>query len=175
MNRINGTDSPTSEECRAIADALAAMNTWKLYVIDEGCSTLSDIERMLARAKLSGDPIRLLCIDHFGLIQPDKRGKSRYEEYTEISNRVKVIAKKYKVTILCLCQMNRVKDSFSRPSMEDLRDTGSLEQDADKILFLNRVKDSPDLTEITLAKNRQGALAECRMRFIGSLMRFTRA
>ena len=170
--RINGRTSPTETDLDLVGQALVEMKKWKLSIIDSGLTTIRDIERLLAKAKAEGDPIRTLVIDHFGLLKPPARGKSRYEEYTEISNEIKRVAKQYQCTMIALCQLNRMKDSFECPSLEHLRDTGSLEQDADKILFLHKDKTDQYLTYVTLAKNRQGRTDDCQMKFYGDVMRF---
>ena len=136
-HKIDCRETPDDRECRSIVAAIAEIKQWKMSVVDKPGMKISDIEKLLAQAKAQGKPIRLIAIDHFGLIVPDNTSKGRYDQYTPISNRIKQLAKAYECTFLVLAQLNRI-DDFQKPTKVNLRDTGSLEQDADKIIFLYR-------------------------------------
>lgn len=120
--------------------------------------------------------LRMVVIDYFGLIDPGEKGRAGRVEYTtEISGELKRMAKKLNVPILLLAQLNREveKRAEKRPQMSDLRETGALEQDADGVIFLYRPDYYGDRTElkpwdpedmeVIVAKNRHGAVGECKM------------
>ena len=81
-----------------------------------------------------------IVVDYLGKITPDSRRQGRYEYMTEISGDLKTLARKYKVPVLALAQLNRANTERSDkwPQLSDLRDTGAIEQDADGVLFLHR-------------------------------------
>lgn len=172
MKKINHEEMPEEKEFKAIVDAMVEIKSWKLMIVDKPNMKLSDIEKVLAQAKAQGKPIRLMVVDHFGLITPDKNSKSRYEDYTLISNKIKQLAKQYECTFLVLAQINRNIDKYTKPTPNDLRDTGSLEQDADKIIFLHSQENDETIVHVNIAKNRQGKEGETDLNFYGSTMRF---
>jgi replicative DNA helicase len=142
--------------------------------IDDASRTIDDVEKAFITAKGAKKPIRLMVIDHFGLMKSDRYRKSKSEELSEISNELKQVAKRHEATIILLSQLNREHDKFTRPAAGNLRETGSLEQDADKILFLWLDKDDPKLTHLAVDKNRQGVgYGEVELIFDGSRMRFS--
>lgn len=172
-NKVSGRETPDGEDCRAIVEAMSVLKSWKISVIDKPNMKLSDIERTMAQAKAKGQPIRLVAIDHFGLIVPDgTRPKARHEEYTHISNRLKQMAKQYECSILLLAQLNREVGEFEKPTQRCLRDTGSIEQDSDVIIFLYRDKNDDGLIHANIDKARQGGIGEFDLKFYKQNMRF---
>lgn len=141
--------------------------------------TVADIASLAKKCK----GCECLVIDYFGLISaPDAVG-SRYEIYSDISRKLKQLAGTLDIPILCLAQLNREVDKNNgstkkkketrKPNLSDLRDTGSLEQDADAVVFLHRdeyygVEDA-DGTEmfIIVRKNRHGDSGEIKMQWFG--------
>lgn len=106
--------------------------------------TLGRIRAMLNRQKMlweaMGIPLRLVVIDHVGLISPDQGGRSRNEDQTIVSGRLKELADELGVVMLALAQLNRQVEQREdkRPMLSDLRDSGSWEQDADVVLGVYR-------------------------------------
>lgn len=143
--------------------------------VDEGIQTTAEIESVLINAKSAGAPIRLLAIDYFGLMSgaSGKRYAADNEQYKQISKDLKRLAIKYDLTILLLSQLNREVGMYEPPSMRHLRETGSLEQDADKIIFLWRDRDNDQITNLAVDKNRQGTTGETQLLFTGWNMRFS--
>jgi len=94
--------------------------------------------RRLFRAK--GQELKLAIIDHMGLIRASSRRSSKYEEISDISNRIKELAKFFDIPILTLCQLSRQVEQRDdkRPQLSDLRESGHIEQDADVVLGLYR-------------------------------------
>jgi replicative DNA helicase len=107
--------------------------------------------------------VGLLIIDHLGLVKT-KSGRSRNEEVSEISNGIKNIGLKFKIPTIALCQLSRACTMRNPPipQLSDLRDSGSIEQDADKVIFIYREEyykrdsDKKGIAEIIVAKNKNG-------------------
>jgi replicative DNA helicase len=113
--------------------------------------------------------------------KPQQGGFSKVQEVTEISNTLKTTAKDLKVPIIALAQLNRNlmarTGSNGKPVLSDLKDSGSIEQDADMVIFIHRpgmLGMSEDLSEaeILIAKNRSGQVGTIPMRYNGDLVRF---
>lgn len=121
----------------------------------------------------------LVVVDYFGLINSPDNGKggSRYEIYSDISRQLKQAAGMLNIPILCLAQLNREVEKGrqnKKPQLSDLRDTGSLEQDADSVIFLHRdgyYAESQDVKdeniEIIVKKNRHGDCGSVNMYWFG--------
>lgn len=121
--------------------------------------------------------IKALFIDYLQLIEGMRRSDSRYMEVTEISRRLKCLAKQLKIPIVCLSQLSRSVEQRAdkTPQLSDLRDSGAIEQDADSVVFLYRAGyyDPYDPTsKIIIAKNRHGACGEIRVIFNEKLCQF---
>lgn len=143
-----------------------------VYTNKRSGATVDDIAHMARRVK----GVRLLVVDYFGLIRTTGRMKSRYEAMTDVSGRLKALARKLKVPVLCLAQLNRENEGTKdkRPMLSNLRDTGALEQDADGVIFLHcnsyysqERPDpwEPDPMQIILAKNRHACTGTCDAAF----------
>lgn len=127
-------------------------------------ATVSDIGHMARKIK----GLRCIVVDYIGKITPDSRKNGRYEYMTEISGDLKTLARKFRVPVLALAQLNRqnTEQANKRPQLANLRDTGAIEQDADGVIFLHREDyyqekqyrepwEPVDL-EIIVEKNRHG-------------------
>lgn len=160
--RILMQGSLTAEEYEKIARAGETIRKTPLYLTNRATASVSQIEDM-AR-KIPG--LALIVIDYFGKIMPEaqKRWVSRVEYTTEICGAVKNLARKFKIPVLLLAQLNREVESRSsaRPILSDLRETGAAEQDADGVMFLYEDEESHE-TICNLAKNRHGATGEIRL------------
>jgi replicative DNA helicase len=172
MDKIQGKAGSTVTDGVRISEAIEETRKWKLTVIEQGINTPALIDNYLTRCAAEKNPVELLILDHFGYLMPNS-GKvyNRYGDYTTISNELKRMAKKHRCLILCLAQLNRISDCV-RPSMENLRDTGSLEQDADKIIVMWRDENSDRIVNVAAIKNRQGEQFEARLKFYASSMQF---
>lgn len=160
-----GRNSFTADEMDKVRDAAQRLSASGLVVNRQSRATVDDI-RTLARSQ---NNLCAVVIDHLGLIKPrDSRGRSRTEQVTEISAALKEMALSLKVPVLALCQLNRANEQTQekRPVLSHLRDSGSIEQDADVVMLLHREdyydrqkkldQWSASLVEIDFAKNRFG-------------------
>ncbi len=161
------------EECQRVAETMEALRAMPVYLNAKPAATVSQIEMMGRKVKGLG----LVVIDYIGKVAPEKRGRrsSRYEDVTEISGDIKTMARRLKVPVLALCQLNRglILRQDPTPQLSDLRDSGSIEQDADGVIFLHREDYySPEGREFRIssmrtivAKNRHGPTGECSIAF----------
>jgi replicative DNA helicase len=154
-----------------------------LYIDETPGITLTDFvakARRLVREK----GVEVIFVDYLQLMhsgKPQSGGFSKVQEVTEISNTLKTTAKDLKVPIIALAQLNRNlmsrAGSNGKPVLSDLKDSGSIEQDADMVIFIHRpgmLGMSEDLSEaeIIIAKNRSGQVGSIPMRYNGDLVRF---
>lgn len=165
------TSMLTADEYTAVVSAVADLSERPLYFNRLNGVTVPQIGVMASAVK----NIKCLFIDYLGLIRPSKKRKSRYEEMTEISGELKMLATRLKIPIVCLAQLNREVEGRTKktPRMSDLRDTGAIEQDADGIIFLYRpdyYEDAPQTggglavkLNVLLVKNRHGATGSVSM------------
>lgn len=124
-----------------------------LTIWDPPRTTMTEI-RAFARRQRATRKLHLLVVDYLGLIRPRDSRKQRYEQVQDDTGELKALAKELGCPVLCLCQLNREADK-DKPRLSHLRESGSIEQDADCVLFLHRNKDK-NLTELIIAKNRHG-------------------
>lgn len=122
-------------------DAIAAM---PFQVVDAGSLSTGRlnllIRRHARRMAARGHKLELVVVDYLQLLRPDQRGRSKYEDISEVSQSLKAMAKDHDVAVLALAQLSREveKRPDKRPQLADLRDSGQIEQDADAVLFLLR-------------------------------------
>ena len=169
------TGRVTDEDYQSVVEAVERLRQKKFATNATFSMTVQDI-MMMAKKERDCD---LLVVDYFGLINSPESGKggSRYEIYSDISRQLKQTAGILNIPVLCLAQLNREVEKGrkdKRPILSDLRDTGSLEQDADSVIFLHRdgyyeenkeVKDED--IEVIVKKNRHGDCGTVKMYWYG--------
>lgn len=144
-------------------DNLEKLKNWPLFIHDTSYLTIGLLGSILRQLKrLHG--IKLVVIDYLQLMESGVRAESREQDISKISRALKLFAKEFNVPLVALSQMSRSieqrKDGDS-PKLSDLRGSGSIEQDADVIIFLYRQQeDNRNLITVSVAKNRNGALGE---------------
>lgn len=168
---------------KKLTNASAKLYQQNIALSDKGSQRVGDILRKSKRhKKLNG--LDVLIIDHFHLLKPTVQG-SNYEKRSFDSQLLKEMAKELDIPVICLCQLSRGLEQRSisdrMPILSDLKETGSLEQDGDLIMFINREdywhKNEPDYTnnhiaEISVAKNRDGEIGNFKMNWSGGTQRF---
>ena len=149
-----------------------------LTIYDKADATVEAIYLQCQQLKERGE-VDAVFIDHLSILKSAKHYKSRYEELTDISRQLKVMAKDLDIPVVALCQLNRGVEAreIKVPTMADLRDSGSIEQDADLILFIHRPEyyvvqrgDVPDPQDIgkaliSVCKNRRGGVGCAELNF----------
>lgn len=137
-------DAPTPRAFRAMADARDRLRAMPLQLVDAGSLSVGRLELLVRRHKrrfaARGGSLDLVVVDYLQLLRCDERQKSAYEAVSEISRRLKGIAKDHDVAILALAQLSRALEQRAdrKPILSDLRESGQIEQDADAVIFFYR-------------------------------------
>jgi replicative DNA helicase len=153
-----------------------------LYIDDSPNLNMTQIRSKCRRIKQKHD-LKLVVIDYLQLMTTGKRTESRQQEVSEISRNIKVLAKELGIPIIAISQLNRESEhrSDKKPAISDMRESGSIEQDADIIILLHREelgnKETPRAGEadLIIAKHRNGPTATIETRFQGHYSRFINA
>ena len=151
--------------------------------------TITEMKAKIRR--VNQDPTRpnvgLIVIDYLQLMTTGQRSENRVQEISSITRNLKIMAKEMNVPIIALSQLSRAvekqgNNSSHRPQLSDLRDSGSIEQDADIVMFLDRSADEaeasrddrPDegVTRIVVAKNRSGPIGDVDLMFLPASTKF---
>ena len=154
-----------------------------LFLDDNPRVTVMEIRAKARRIKAKYGGIGLIVIDYIQLMGGTGHSENRQLEVSEISRNLKVLARELEVPIVALSQLSRQLEARAdkRPMLSDLRESGSLEQDADVVMFLYRDEvyhpDSPDKgsAEVIVAKHRAGPIGTKRLVFLGHYTRFDNA
>ena len=170
-----GQADPTAFQ--KIAMAMDTLTQADLWIDDTPALTIASL-RSRARRMKSQHGIALIVVDYLQLMQGGRQD-SRVQEVSDISSGLKTIAKELQVPVLALSQLSRESErrENKRPQLSDLRDSGSIEQDADVVLFLfregmhNREIDRSK-TDLIVAKNRNGPVDDLKLVFIDSQTAF---
>ena len=175
------------EDWDNIAGVVSSLSGSEIYIDDTSQITTTEMKSKLRRLPNLG----LVVIDYIGLMQSTSNSDNRAQQVGEISRNLKVMAKDFGIPIVCCAQLNRGTESRpgagKRPTLADLRDSGSIEQDADIVLFLYRDEyykdisgqegdpdgaDSANTAEVIVAKNRHGSVGNVKMGWIGQFTKF---
>ena len=134
------TGNITEDDWLALEEARDAIKSIKILIDDTSAARLNDIRTKAQKLKNEDDNLGLIVIDYMGLITTSSKFDSRQNEVSEISRSLKALARELNVPVLCLCQLSRASESRAdrRPKLTDLRDSGSIEQDADQVMFIYR-------------------------------------
>ena len=169
-----------------ILQATNDLSQLDIMIDDTPGTTVTEI-RAKARRILRGKRLGIVIVDYLQLISPPaggRRADSRATEVSEMSRGIKIMAKDLEVPVVALSQLNRTVENRTgkRPQLSDLRESGSIEQDADIVALLDRSmnedeasrEDRPALNETTfiIAKNRSGALADVALTFLPGSTKF---
>lgn len=175
------TGGLTGVEYQRIVASVGQMQKHTMIIDDQPGLKITDIRARARRMKESYG-IRLLIIDYLQLISGSGSSRtleSRQNEISEISRMLKTLARELNIPIICASQLSRkVEDRAGhRPMMSDLRESGSIEQDADIVIFLLRREyydpnDKPGMAEVIVGKNRHGGVGSVNLTFIKELIQF---
>ncbi len=175
------TGSLTGSEYQKIVSAVGEMSHSAMVIDDQPGLKITDL-RARARRMREVHDIGLLIVDYLQLLSgsgTNRNSDNRVNEISEISRMLKTLARELDIPILCLSQLSRkVEDRVGhRPQMSDLRESGSIEQDADIVLLLFRREyydpnDKPGTAELIVAKNRHGGVGSVPLTYRKELARF---
>lgn len=157
-----------------ITKAMGRLADAPLWIDDNPNLTVMEIRAKARRLKSKVGDLGLIVIDYLQLMSGRSSAESRQVEVSEISRGLKILARELECPVMALSQLSRGLElrADKRPMLADLRESGSLEQDADVVLFLYRDEkynvDSPDkgTAEVIVAKHRNGPTAMCRLAFL---------
>jgi replicative DNA helicase len=162
-----------------LSQAMGKLSEAPLFIDDTPGLNLMEMRSKCRRLKQKHG-LDLVILDYLQLMQAHRRSESRVQEVSEISRGMKILAKELDVPVIALSQLSRKPEDRTdrRPMLSDLRESGSIEQDADLVMFIYRDEVyNPDAgtqgeAELILAKNRHGPLRTVRLTFIGHHSRF---
>ncbi len=186
------TGQMTTEDWANIANVVQSLSGCDIYIDDTSQITATEMRSKLRRISNLG----MVVIDYIGLMQSTSNSDNRAQQVGEISRNLKIMAKDFGIPIVCCAQLNRGTESRpgvgKKPTLADLRDSGSIEQDADIVLFLYRdeyykdisgaaneadetgapIESSANTAEVIIAKNRHGSIGNVKMGWIGKFTKF---
>ena len=179
------TGKLTDEEWQRLVPASDILKNANLYIDDTPGITITEMKSRLRRLR----EVDLVVVDYLQLMSSTRRIDSRVNEISEITRSLKIMAKELNVPVITLSQLSRASEQRPdhRPQLSDLRDSGSIEQDADIVLFLyregyydkngddNAAAPAVDMNsgECIVAKNRHGEMNTVKLHWQGEFMRFT--
>jgi len=188
--RVNLQDLRTGFLSQAGFDKLIraaeVLNDAPIFVDDTGGMTIMELRAKCRRLR-ARQGIRLILIDYLQLVRAPGRAESRQQEIAEISMQLKAMAKELSVPVVACAQLSREverRGEGARPRLSDLRESGSIEQDADLVAFLHRPTrgedleaeaETPgggDLVDMIIGKQRNGPVGEFKLVFLGRQTRF---
>jgi replicative DNA helicase len=171
------TGELTPDDWVRLAQAADTLSKCQLYIDDTPGITVPEIKARCRRLKGLG----LVVIDYLQLMSTGKRTENRVQEISEITRSLKIMAKDLNVPVITCSQLSRSTETRSehRPQLSDLRESGSIEQDADIVIFLYResyyTQGEDNLNEATciVAKNRHGSVGDVALHWDGDHTKFT--
>lgn len=155
--KINGHDYMSGDEStvRQAEPLLAEMRQWPVWV-DYRSHHIGEIEARINEWKFRHD-VQLVCVDYLQLVRG--HGQNRFNEINDVTRRIKLLAMRLNIPVLCLAQVSRdIEKNNRRPMLADLRESGNIEQDSDIVMFTHcwTSENKPDEYELILAKQRGG-------------------
>ena len=182
------TGNMQSKDWEKMATAMANLSEAKIYIDDTAGCTITDLRAKCRRLAMAEKNLGLIVIDYLQLIEGTGR-EDRMQQISSISRGLKILAKELQIPILALSQLSRAVEGRTdkRPMLSDLRESGSIEQDADIVMFIYRDEyyknggDDDDEAEraankgeaeIIIAKHRNGPTGTVKLLFQGSITKF---
>ncbi len=174
----------TVDDWEKLAVASSILSDTDIYIDDTTGISTTSMKAKLRRIKNLG----MVIVDYLQLMQPERRGgdQNRVNQIGEISRGLKVMAKELGVPVMVLSQLSRTaekngdtgKATSRTPMLSDLRDSGSIEQDADMVIFLSRDyygndPERENLVDVIVAKNRHGSTGKVTMSWLGQYTKFS--
>ena len=168
-------------EFELLANNMGELSEANIFIDDNSSITISEIRSKCRKMQME-EKIGLVIIDYLQLITPSEGKTSREQEVADISRTLKLIAKELNIPIIALSQLSRANEKRTgkdkRPMLSDLRDSGSIEQDADMVIFIHRedyyevTEENKNIAEINFAKFRAGEPGVEKLRWFGEFTKF---
>ena len=168
------------EDWIRLAQSLAPLSAAPMYIDDTAAISPTMLRSRCRRLMMDKGKLDLVVVDYLGLMRSDGRAESRQLEVSEISRSLKAIALELKIPIIACAQLSRAnKDRIDkRPVLSDLRDSGSIEQDADVVMFLHREEyynketEDKNIGEVIISKQRSGPLGTVKLAWLSEYTTF---
>ena len=171
------TGKLTGEDFEKISDAMGQLADSPIFIDDTPGLSLTEMRSKARRLQIEHN-LSLLVVDYLQLIDPGRRVESRVQEVALISQALKNLARELNIPVLSASQLSRAVEhrGEKKPQLADLRESGTIEQDADVVMFIYR----PDIeisspfipTKVLVAKHRNGPTGEIDLLFQGNRIRF---
>ena len=163
-----------------LAKSLGPLSAAPMYIDDTSALSPTMLRSRCRRLMMDKGGLDLVVVDYLGLMRSDGRTENRNMEVSEISRRLKAIALELKIPIIACAQLSRAnKDRVDkRPVLSDLRDSGSIEQDADVVMFLHREEyynketEDKNIGEVIVSKQRSGPLGTVKLAWLSEYTTF---
>ena len=163
-----------------LAKSLGPLSAAPMYIDDTSALSPTMLRARCRRLMMDRGGLDLVVVDYLGLMRSDGRAENRNMEVSEISRRLKAIALELKIPIVACAQLSRAnKDrTDKRPVLSDLRDSGSIEQDADVVMFLHREEyynketEDKNIGEVIVSKQRSGPLGTVKLAWLSEFTTF---
>lgn len=156
-----------------LSDAAASLRGLPVWIDDAPAQTVARVASQ-ARRLVRSSGVRLVVVDYLQLVRPEDARPPRHEQVALVSRRLKALAREAGVAVLALAQLNREVEGRpdGAPRLSDLRDSGSIEADADLVVLLHKPADLPGALALTVAKQRNGPTGQVVVWFDRATMRF---
>lgn len=158
----------TEKQAEEVAKAYCDIANLPILIDDSPMMTVSKIRSQA----LSTPNLGLIIVDYLQLLRPEHRAEKREVEVSEMSRGLKNLAVELRIPVIAMSQLNRIKGDDEKPTMRELRESGSLEQDANKVLMLWNIDKANSIVGVNVAKNRRGKTGVVQFSFDGSHMMF---
>jgi replicative DNA helicase len=171
----------TRDEWARLADALGKLSEAKIFIDDTPGISVLEMRAKARRLAAEQKRLDLIIVDYLQLMSASgRRAESRQQEVAQISRELKALAKELNVPLIALSQLSRAPESRTdhRPQLADLRESGSIEQDADVVAFIyreeqyNRTEENAGIAELIIAKQRNGPTGTIKLAFLKEFTRF---
>ncbi|MCL2232379.1 MAG: replicative DNA helicase [Treponema sp.] len=164
-----------------IFNAMEILHDAPLHIVDMPNMTILNIQAMSRMLKVK-EKVEIIFIDYIGLITSDNKMLPRWELISEVSRALKGLARELNIPVVALSQLRREAENQT-PGLADIRESGSIEQDADMVMFINRdreldksveeqSKDAGQKVQLLIAKNRNGPVGSVDLTFLKKLTKF---
>jgi replicative DNA helicase len=168
------------DEWGRLAQAIGTLSNAKIFIDDTPGISVLEMRAKARRLAAEQKKIDLIVVDYLQLMSGSKRSESRQQEVSQISRELKALAKELNVPVIALSQLSRAPEARNppKPLMSDLRESGSIEQDADVVAFIYREEyykpsdENAGLAEVIISKQRNGPTGTVKLAFLKEFTRF---
>ncbi len=170
----------TRDEWGRLAEAIGTLSEAKIFIDDTAGISVLEMRAKTRRLFAEQKKLDLIVVDYMQLMSGSKKTESRQQEVSQISRELKALAKELQVPVIALSQLSRAPEARNppRPMMSDLRESGSIEQDADVVAFIYRedyykpTEENAGMAELLISKQRNGPTGTVKLAFLKEFTRF---